>query len=54
MNKIAEEINELLQEKESVSVSELTNIYELPTDFIQQVDYLKYIILYLKLYIICI
>ncbi len=29
MNKIAEEINELLQEKESVSVSELTNIYEL-------------------------
>ena len=37
MNKISEEINELLQEKGSVSISELTNSYELPSDFIQQV-----------------
>lgn len=37
MNKMAEEINETLQERESISVAELTNIYELPTDFIQQV-----------------
>ena len=37
MNKISEEINELLSEKGSVSISELTNIYNLPTDFLQQV-----------------
>lgn len=37
MNKISEEINELLQERGSVSVSELTNLYNLPADFIQQV-----------------
>jgi hypothetical protein len=37
MNKISEEINELLQEKGSVTISELTNSYELPTDFMQQV-----------------
>ena len=37
MNKISEEINELLKEKGSVSISELTNAYELPTDFMQQV-----------------
>ena len=38
MNKVAEEINEMLQEKGSVNVSELTNLYELPNDFIQQVS----------------
>ena len=43
MNKISEEINELLQEKGSVTLSELTNSYELPTDFMQQV----YLILYI-------
>ena len=37
MNKTSEEINEILQERGSVSVSELTNLYELPTDLIQQV-----------------
>ena len=37
MNKISEEINELLQEKGSVSIAELTNSYELPGEFIQQV-----------------
>ncbi len=36
MNKMAEEINELLQERESVSISELTNVYELPAEFIHQ------------------
>ena len=38
MSKMAEEINEMLQERESVSVSELTNAYELPADFIHQVN----------------
>ena len=38
LNKMAEEINELLQERESVSLSELTNFYELPADFIHQVS----------------
>lgn len=37
MNKISEEINELLKEKGSVSISELTNIYSLPADFLYQV-----------------
>ena len=37
MNKISEEINETLQEKGHVSIAELTNNYELPTEFIQQV-----------------
>ena len=37
MNKVSEEINELLQEKGSVSIAELTNAYELPNEFIQQV-----------------
>ena len=52
MNKMAEEVNELLQEKESVSVAELTNIYELPSDFIQQVIsklLLKHLVIYLQL-----
>ena len=39
MNKISEEINELLQERGSISLAELTNSYELPSDFIQQVFY---------------
>ncbi len=37
MNKISEEINEVLQEKGSFSIDELTNTYELPSEFIQQV-----------------
>lgn len=37
MNKVAEEINELLQEKCRVTISELTNLYDLPTSFILQV-----------------
>lgn len=37
MNKISEEINEMLQDKGNISISELTNLYELPADFIQQV-----------------
>ncbi|CAF0946717.1 unnamed protein product [Brachionus calyciflorus] len=37
MNKISEEINELLNERGSVSISELTNIYNLPTDYLQQI-----------------
>jgi hypothetical protein len=39
MNKISEEINEKLQEKGSVSIAELTNMIELPADFIQQVNF---------------
>jgi len=39
MNKISEEINELLQEKGSVSIAELTNNYELPSEFIQQASF---------------
>lgn len=39
MNKISEEINEKLQEKGSVSIAELTNLFELPADFIQQVKF---------------
>ena len=37
MNKVAEEINEMLQEKSKVTISELTNLYELPSDFLNQV-----------------
>ena len=37
MNKIAEEINELLQEKCRLTLSELTTLYELPTAFMQEV-----------------
>ncbi|RNA34867.1 E3 UFM1- ligase 1 [Brachionus plicatilis] len=37
MNKISEEINELLKEKGSVSVAELTNVYSLPADFLNQI-----------------
>jgi hypothetical protein len=37
MNKISEEINELLKEKGTISISELTNTYELPSEFMQQV-----------------
>lgn len=37
MNKISEDINELLQERGSVSITELTNIYELPADFLNQI-----------------
>lgn len=37
MNKISEEINEMLHEKGNISISELTNYYELPADFIHQV-----------------
>lgn len=37
MNKMAENINEMLHEKGSVSLTELTNLYELPSDFINQV-----------------
>ena len=39
MNKICEEINELLQEKGSVTIAELTNNYELPSEFIQQASF---------------
>jgi len=39
MNKISEETNEKLQEKGSVSIAELTNLFELPADFIQQVTF---------------
>lgn len=42
MNKISEEINEILQEKGHVSIAELTNNYELPTEFIQQVRILSF------------
>ena len=41
MNKIAEEINELLQEKCRVTISELTNLYDLPTAFILQVTSIR-------------
>lgn len=37
MNKISEEINQVLHEKGNISLSELTNFYELPADFIHQV-----------------
>ena len=37
MNKVAEEINEMIHDRGSITLSELTNLYELPTDFIQQV-----------------
>lgn len=37
MNRMAENINEMLHEKGSVSLTELTNLYELPSDFINQV-----------------
>ena len=50
MNKISEEINEILQEKGNIAISELTNTYELPTDFIQQVkNFSKIIIIILGL-----
>jgi hypothetical protein len=38
MNRIAEEINESLSEKGSISMSELTNVYELPADFLTEVN----------------
>jgi hypothetical protein len=37
MNKMAEEVNELLHDRQSLNVAELTNLYELPGDFVQQV-----------------
>lgn len=37
MNKIAEEINEILQEKSRITISELTNLYELPTAFMIEI-----------------
>lgn len=37
MNHISEEINQVLHEKGNISISEITNFYELPADFIQQV-----------------
>jgi predicted house-cleaning noncanonical NTP pyrophosphatase (MazG superfamily) len=37
MNKLAEEVNELLHDKESLELSELTSLYELPGEFVQQV-----------------
>jgi hypothetical protein len=39
MNKMAEEVNELLHDRESLELSELTSLYELPGDFIQQVSF---------------
>lgn len=37
MNKLAEEINEALQEKSRLTISELTTLYELPTAFMLEV-----------------
>jgi hypothetical protein len=37
MNKLAEEINEMLQEKCRITISELTTFYELPTSFMLQI-----------------
>lgn len=37
MNKISEEINDLLQEKGNLLVSDLSNQYELPIEFFTQV-----------------
>lgn len=39
MNHISEEINQVLHEKGNISISEITNYYELPADFIHQVIY---------------
>jgi hypothetical protein len=40
MNKMAEEVNELLHDRESLELSELTTLYELPGEFIQEVNLL--------------
>ena len=37
MNKMAEEVNDLLQDRESLELSELTSLYELPGEFVQQI-----------------
>ena len=45
MNKVAEEINEMLQEKSKVTISELTNLYELPSEFLNQVFFIFKVII---------
>ena len=37
MNKMTEEVNELLHDRQSLDIAELTTMYELPGDFVQQV-----------------
>jgi E3 UFM1-protein ligase 1 len=40
MNKISEEINDILQEKGNILISDLSNQYELPIEFFTQVLFL--------------
>lgn len=42
MNKMAEDISELLQDRESIELSELISMYELPGEFMQEVILNKY------------
>ena len=37
MNKIAQEINEMLQERSRITVAELTTVYDLPRDFMLEI-----------------
>lgn len=37
MNKIAQEINEMLQERSRITIAELTTVYDLPRDFLLEV-----------------
>ena len=50
MNQISEEINQVLHEKGNISISEITNYYELPADFIQQVIFYFLFIFFISQY----